>query len=80
VGQTVRGTVTSVVDFGTFVDLGEGVEGLIHISEMPQNDLAGAPAGPGSPITVRVLEIDQARRRIGLSLRDVGSTAPLEHP
>ena len=78
-GQTVQGTVTSVVDFGAFVDLGKGVEGLIHISEMPQRELAGASVEPGSPIAVRVLDIDQARHRIGLSLRDVGNTAPFQN-
>jgi small subunit ribosomal protein S1 len=80
VGQTVQGTVTNVVDFGAFVDLGAGIEGLIHISEIPGRELASAPLQPGSLITVRVLEIDQARHRIGLSLRDVGSTAPFEPP
>ena len=80
VGQTVQGTVTNVVDFGAFVDLGTGIEGLIHISEIPGRELASAPLQPGSLITVRVLEIDQARHRIGLSLRDVGSTAPFEPP
>ena len=71
VGQTVQGTVTNVVDFGAFVDLGEGIEGLVHISEIPRGDLASAPLQPGLPIQVRVLEIDQARHRIGLSLRGV---------
>jgi small subunit ribosomal protein S1 len=78
-GQTVQGAVTNVVDFGAFVDLGEGIEGLLHISEIPGMDLARASLEPGSPIAVRVLEIDPARHRIGLSLRDVGSTAPFEH-
>jgi small subunit ribosomal protein S1 len=80
VGKTVQGTVTNVVGFGTFVDLGQGIEGLIHISEMPGGDPASTALEPGSSITVRVLEIDQVRRRIGLSLRGVESTAPFEHP
>jgi small subunit ribosomal protein S1 len=79
-GQTVQGKVTNVVDFGAFVDLGEGIEGLIHISEIPGTQLASASLEPGSPIAVRVLKIDQARRRIGLSLRDVRGTTPFEHP
>jgi small subunit ribosomal protein S1 len=74
VGQAAEGTVTNVVDFGAFVDLGEGVEGLIHVSQMSGGDVVRAQLEPGSPITVRVLRIDHERRRIGLSLRDVAST------
>ena len=78
-GQAAQGTVTNVVDFGVFVDLGEGIEGLIHISEMPGGDVARASLEPGAPITVRVLKIDYERRRIGLSLRDDASRVPFEH-
>ena len=73
------GKATNVVDFGAFVDLGEGVEGLIHGSEMPGRDVVRAQLEPGSSITVRVLEIDHERHRIGLSLRDVASRVPFEH-
>jgi small subunit ribosomal protein S1 len=68
VGQAVEGTVTNVVDFGIFVDLGEGVEGLVHVSEMRDGKATTANLAPGSPITVRVLEINQWRRRIALGL------------
>jgi small subunit ribosomal protein S1 len=70
-GQVVEGTVTNPVDFGAFVDLGQGVEGLVHISEMPAGKATLQELDPDSPITVRVLEIDQDRRRIALSLRGI---------
>jgi small subunit ribosomal protein S1 len=78
VGQDAEGTVTNVVDFGAFVDLGDGVEGLIHVSEMPRGDETRTDLAPGSRVTVRVLEIDQDRRRIRLSLRDDPSRAPFK--
>lgn len=73
VGQVVEGTVTNVVDFGAFVELGEGIEGLIHISAMPAGEGTRAELTPGSPVLVRVLEIDEDRRRIALSLRGIES-------
>jgi len=72
VGQKVEGTVTNVARFGVFVDIGDGVEGLVHVSEIPGGDASCAGLEPGSPVTVRVLKIDQWRQRIALSLRSVG--------
>ncbi len=69
VGQVVEGTVTKVVEFGMFVDLGEGVEGLVRTSEMSGGEASYAELEPGSSIKVRVLEINRWRRRIALSLR-----------
>jgi small subunit ribosomal protein S1 len=69
VGQVVKGDVTNVVDFGAFVDLGQGIEGLVHVSEMPTGKATPTELQPGSPIAVRVLEIEHDRRRIALSLR-----------
>jgi small subunit ribosomal protein S1 len=71
VGQKVEGTVTKRADFGVFVDLGEGVEGLVHTSEIPDGRASRIDLGPGSPITVRVLEVNRWRRRVALSLRGV---------
>ena len=68
-GDLVEGTVTGVVDFGVFVDLGQGVEGLVHITEMPDGEQTKASLVSGSPVHVRVLRIDPGRRRISLSLR-----------
>jgi small subunit ribosomal protein S1 len=70
VGQIVEGTVTHVVDFGAFVQVEEGLEGLIHVSEL----VSGNPCDPrqvlqeGDDVLVEVLSIDGARRRMGLRL------------
>jgi ribosomal protein S1 len=72
-GQLVQGTVSHVVDFGAFVNLGTGIEGLVHISEMADPP----PANPrelveaGQAVTLRVQHVDKAHRRISLSLKRV---------
>lgn len=71
-GEVVEGTVTGVVEFGAFVDLGEGVEGLIHTSEMPEGKVTLSNLEPDSPVRVRVLEIDEWQRQIGLRLQAIG--------
>jgi small subunit ribosomal protein S1 len=75
VDQVVEGHVTNVVDFGAFVDVGQGVEGLVHTSEMPDGSATCARLGRQVPIRVRVLNIDSARRRLALSLRGVPDAA-----
>jgi small subunit ribosomal protein S1 len=75
VGDVIAGQVTKVVDFGAFVDVGEGVEGLVHISEMPDGPETRVHLEPGSLIQVQVLRIDQRRRRIALSMRVVSGPA-----
>ena len=79
-GQIVDGIVTKIVPFGAFVDLGQGIEGLVHISEMP-DEMTSSPA-PDSPIKVRVLQVDNGRRRISLSLQQIENVAllPAERP
>ena len=67
-GDVVEGKVTHVVDFGAFVELGDGVEGLVHISEMPQGEQTAEALLPESSVQVRVLRIDPQRHRIALSL------------
>lgn len=70
VGDLVEGTVTHVVDFGAFVQVEEGLEGLIHVSKLA----SGNPCDPhdvlqdGDGVSVEVLNIDRARRRMGLRL------------
>jgi small subunit ribosomal protein S1 len=76
VDQVVTGTVTKVVEFGAFVGLGEGVEGLVHISEIPGGKTACTELEPGSSIAVRVLKINPWQRRIGLSLRGIERVVP----
>ena len=67
-GQVVEATVSRLTTFGAFVDLGEGVEGLIHTSQ-----LAGQSVTEGAPVSVRVLNVEPERQRVGLAL--VGSAA-----
>ncbi len=70
-GSDVQGLVTRLVDFGVFVELLPGVEGLIHISELSNRRVIHPREilNEGDTITVRVLDVDLNRRRISLSLR-----------
>jgi small subunit ribosomal protein S1 len=73
VGELVEGTVTNVVSFGAFVRVQEGVEGLIHVSELAEGSLLHPRnvVHEGDIVRVRVLTIDPANQRLGLSLRQV---------
>ena len=75
-GEIIEGTVTDVVPSGAFVEIGEGVEGLIHTSEMPGGQATCFDLEPGSPVTVRVLEIDEGERQIALGLQDAEVLQP----
>ncbi len=77
-GQVVVGTVTSMADFGAFVQLEPGVEGLIHISELADIPLSHPRelVKKGEELTLTVLHVDPERRRIGLSLKQAPSTPP----
>jgi small subunit ribosomal protein S1 len=81
-GQVVEGIVTKIVHFGAFVDLGQGIEGLVHISEIPDEMTADSGPATDSPIKVRVLQVENGRRRISLSLRQIENIAllPAERP
>jgi small subunit ribosomal protein S1 len=73
VGTTLDGTVRSVRDFGAFVDIGEGVEGLVHVSQLSWERVAN-PADvlqPGQRVRVVVKKIDRDTGKIGLSARDL---------
>jgi small subunit ribosomal protein S1 len=67
-GDVVEGTVTNTVESGVFVDLGEGVEGLIHTSELSDAEDTPSYLEPGSSIRVRVLNIDEWQHRIALRI------------
>ena len=67
VNQVVEGTVTQIAPFGAFVRMSEGVEGLIHSSELTGD--AVAAVREGTAVTVRIIRVDIARRRIALSLQ-----------
>ena len=67
------GHVAKVADFGVFVRLPEGLEGLMHVSEtpLPRGEKPGNVYHEGDPVRVRILRIEPAEQRIGLSSRDV---------
>jgi len=71
IDQVVEGIVTTVVDFGAFVRLEEGVEGLIHISELAEGNFFHPRnvVHENEVVKARVLNVDVAHRRLGLSLR-----------
>ena len=73
VGQKVTGEVTRVVDFGAFVKLEDGIEGLVHISELSHKHVAKAEdvVKPGDQVEVKVISVDPEARRIGLSIKEL---------
>ena len=72
VGNTISGTVGKVADFGVFVELGEDVEGLIHISETGQDSQVKLEEifKVGQPITAKIVKVDCEERKIALSVRE----------
>ncbi len=72
-GAVMTGRVTSVRDFGAFVDLGAGVQGLLHVSEMGWSRVADTSqvVAPGEEITVKVLRVDDDRQKISLGLKQL---------
>ena len=71
VGELVYGRVTKLVPFGAFVQVGDGIEGLVHISEMSAHhiDLPEQVVTPGEELWVKIIDIDLQRRRISLSIK-----------
>ena len=72
VGSQLDGKVTNLTDYGCFVEIQEGVEGLVHVSEMDWTNKNIHPSkvvSVGDNVTVKVLEIDEERRRISLGLK-----------
>lgn len=76
-GDVVQGVVKRVVDFGAFVELKPGLEGLVHVSQISNEHVAQASdvLEPGQEVTVRILSVEPDRRRISLSMKDSGSSA-----
>jgi small subunit ribosomal protein S1 len=72
VGDRVRGTVTGVQQYGAFIDVGQGVEGLAHVSKMPAGAASLARLAPGQRVTAVVLNIDTWEKQIGLRLEQIG--------
>ncbi|MDR2106925.1 MAG: 30S ribosomal protein S1 [Holosporaceae bacterium] len=73
VGARIKGRVTNVTDYGLFVEVKEGVEGLVYVSEISwkKNISPSKTAAPGEEIEVAVLDVDAAKRRMGLSLKQL---------
>jgi small subunit ribosomal protein S1 len=71
VGKEITGTVTNLTDFGIFVELEEGIEGLVHISEISKEKIKSPTEKfkVGDVITARVMNINTEERRIGLSIK-----------
>ena len=86
-GERVHGTVTRVADFGAFVEVEKGVEGLIHLSEMSWSKKVRKPSDvvkPGDQVEVVILGVNQADRRISLGLKqalgDPWAEVPQKYP
>jgi small subunit ribosomal protein S1 len=80
VGDELEGKVTKVVTFGAFVEILDGVEGLVHISELAPHHIENPReiVEQGDKVKVRILEIDSERRRLSLSIKRVeGQNLPL---
>jgi small subunit ribosomal protein S1 len=78
VGSVVEGPVTSLVKFGAFVDLGDGVEGMIHIGDISREKRLNHPSEVlkiGEKIKSQVLEIDRERRRFKLGIKQLEPTS-----
>lgn len=72
VGEVYKGKVTNITDYGAFVELEDGIEGLVHVSEMSwtrKNVHPGKIVSTSEEVTVRVLEVDGDKRRISLGIK-----------
>ena len=91
-GMIVKGTITKITNFGVFVELEEGLEGLLHISELSDQKVENPQdvVKMGQEVDVKILRVDTDDRKIGLSLkraqwgadeeRDAGASAPRARP
>jgi len=83
VGELVYGRVTKLVPFGAFVQVGDGIEGLVHISEMAAHHVEAPEqvVTPGEELWVKIIDIDLDRRRISLSIKQAaeGGTVAAEY-
>ncbi len=78
-GEIIDGTVTKLVPFGAFVRVGEGIEGLVHISELSDQHVESPEqvVSVGQEVRVKVVDVDVSRRRISLSTRRVAEEPEL---
>jgi small subunit ribosomal protein S1 len=77
-GEIIDGQVTKLVPFGAFVRVAQGIEGLVHISEISDQHIESPESvlSAGDQVRVKVIEVDVPRRRISLSMRQVGGALP----
>ena len=80
INQVVPGKVTKLVPFGAFVRVDEGIEGLVHISELAERhvEIPEQVVNVGDELLVKVIDIDLERRRISLSLKQANENGPQE--
>jgi len=71
IGDVVTGTVTKLTSFGAFVDLKDGIDGLVHISQITEERVEKVKdvLKAGQEVTARVIKIDRDERRLGLSIK-----------
>ncbi len=77
-GMIVDGVITSIADFGAFVELEEGLDGLVHVSELHRGKQAEGDLKIGDSVSVEILNVDPAESKIGLSIREVLASAEPE--
>ena len=72
-GMTLTGTVRNVIDFGAFVDIGVHQDGLVHISQLSDKYVKHPTdvVAIGDIVKVKILEVDPAKKRISLTMKDV---------
>ena len=82
VGAIIEGKVTKLVPFGAFVELGDSIEGLVHISEMASKhvEVPSQVCSVGDTVQVKVMDVDLDRRRISLSRKSAAETLGIEIP
>ena len=81
-GSRVTGKIVRLTDFGAFVELEPGVDGLLHVSQMSTRPIASPSdlVNVGDELTLMVIRVDPNERRIGLSLKDLAAAISLEEP
>jgi small subunit ribosomal protein S1 len=79
-GEVIEGEVTKLVPFGAFVRVADGIEGLVHISELSESHVESAEeiVQVADRVRVRVVEVDVSRRRVSLSMRRVDEPVGIE--
>jgi small subunit ribosomal protein S1 len=79
VGSTISGTITNITDFGLFVELEEGIEGLVHISELGRDKQKMAALKVGDQVRAKVIHSSSQEHRIGLSVRKLETEEEQSH-